>query len=95
VKYYIRGLLNYANFRGRAGRAEFFWYVFYYALSAFVIGVLSMAAAYVVGASDKTAESFADGVGGIFLLLTFLPSCAVAVRRRFSVALRPRCLEFL
>ncbi|MFT3851265.1 MAG: DUF805 domain-containing protein [Ilumatobacteraceae bacterium] len=60
---------RYAQFDGRAGRAEFWWY----ALANFIIGVI-------LGILGQTSGIF-NLIEGIYGLAVLLPGLAVAVRR--------------
>ena len=76
VKQVIR---KYAEFRGRATRAEFWWWE---------LGVLI--AGFALGSVDASIASFGGGnayspLGAVFGLATFLPSLAVAVRRLHDI----------
>ena len=61
--------LNYANFNGRAGRSEFWWYVL------FVI-IVSVVLSFV----DNAILGF-PLLGAVFSLATLIPSIAVSIRR--------------
>ena len=76
VKQVIR---KYAEFRGRATRAEFWWWE---------LGVLI--AGFALGSVDASIASFGGGnayspLGAVFGLATFLPSLAVSVRRLHDI----------
>ena len=76
VKQVIR---KYAEFRGRATRAEFWWWE---------LGVLI--AGFALGSVDASIASFGGGnayspLGVVFGLATFLPSLAVSVRRLHDI----------
>jgi uncharacterized membrane protein YhaH (DUF805 family) len=86
----LRPLKNYANFSGRASRAEFWWFflfvmlaymVFWFAMIATIGASVSPAA----GGQPSFALLGAFGVAGIFMILFYLalllPMIAVQVRR--------------
>ncbi len=59
---------NYANFKGRASKAEFWWYI----LASLLLGAL----AGVIGAILKT-----EAINALLNIALFLPGIAVTVRR--------------
>jgi uncharacterized membrane protein YhaH (DUF805 family) len=62
-------LKNYAVFRGRASRPEFWWYYLVYAIVAIIIGIIDGA----IGANNILVA--------IYVLALFLPTLAVIFRR--------------
>jgi uncharacterized membrane protein YhaH (DUF805 family) len=62
-------LKNYAVFRGRASRPEFWWYYLVYVIATFIIAFIDSA----IGANNVLLL--------IFALALFLPTLAVTVRR--------------
>jgi len=75
MKWFLIVLRKYADFSGRARRAEYWYYTLFFLLIFFVLSVV-----------DGAADTFNDEVGlgllgGLFLLATFLPTLAVTVRR--------------
>ena len=73
VEAYIGAMKKYGTFKGRATRAEhwYFWLAF------FVIGLIIASVSNVIGISLDSVEA----MGGIFLLVHLLPCIAVTVRR--------------
>ena len=72
---------NYATFRGRAPRSEFWWFALFTLLGNFVLGILD---AILVGPAMGLAPFSGEGyqpLGSIFSLAIFIPSLAVSVRR--------------
>jgi uncharacterized membrane protein YhaH (DUF805 family) len=70
-------LQNYANFSGRAGRAQFWWFV----LASYIIAAVLFVIALIMGA-------IAGGLGVLFFLILggyeiaiIIPSIAVGIRR--------------
>ncbi|MBN2048467.1 MAG: DUF805 domain-containing protein [Anaerolineaceae bacterium] len=93
MKYFLKALDNYANFRGRATLKEYWMFV----LFNFII---SMAAAMIDLLTTSLAYGFATGVdiiiqtnfiGGLthvylgYLLVIFIPSLAIVVRRMHDI----------
>lgn len=60
---------NYANFDGRSGRAEFWWWILAYVLGYIVIG-------FVVGLLNLPSI-----IGTIYMLALIVPYIAVSIRR--------------
>lgn len=68
-----RAFSNYATFKGRANRGEYWWFI----LASIIIGALLSMVDGVVGTAGLLA--------GLWNLAAFLPSLAVAVRRLHDV----------
>ena len=62
---------NYANFKGRASRSEFWWFYLFYIIVAFVIGLLS----------GILGESIGNILLLIFVLAIIVPFIALTARR--------------
>ena len=62
---------NFANFNGRARRSEYWYFTLFNFLVSFVIGAVA----------GFIAPQAATGLGGIYGLITFIPSVAVGIRR--------------
>ena len=60
---------NYVNFNGRAGRAEYWWFILFYVLVVIALGII------------ETAMGMPDLLSSLFALASLLPSLGVAVRR--------------
>lgn len=73
MNYYLKVLQNYANFNGRARRSEFWYFILFNMIIAFVLGFIS-------GFLLKS-----DIIGNIYLLIILVPGIAVAVRRMHDV----------
>lgn len=68
---------NYVGFQGRAGRPEFWWFVLFYVLVAFIISLLA-------GLIPGMASIFAL-IGNLFMLASLLPNIAVSARRLHDI----------
>ena len=62
---------NYVNFQGRARRSEYWWFYLFYIIVAVVLQVLTA----------TVSETLGGVLYLLFVLGTFLPMLAVAVRR--------------
>ena len=73
-QYFLGVLKKYAVFRGRARRAEYWWFVFFYAIISIILFILD-----IVYASHALEATFA--LSSLWRLAMFLPSWALTVRR--------------
>ena len=68
-------LKNYANFKGRASRSEYWWFFLFGLVTSVVLALIEDA----IGISKATAT---DGIlVFLFLLAIIIPLCAVGTRR--------------
>lgn len=65
-------LAKYANFSGRASRAEYWWFLLFIVLAWLIINAL---------VSSFAGPAIGVPVAGVFLLLVCLPALAVGARR--------------
>lgn len=64
---------NYANFQGRAGRSEFWWYVLFVIIASIVLALVdNLVFVHIIGSPI---------LGPLFSLATIIPTIAVSVRR--------------
>jgi len=64
---------NYANFQGRAGRSEFWWYVLFVIIVSVVLSLVdNLIFVHIIGTPI---------LGPLFSLATIIPGLAVSVRR--------------
>lgn len=75
MHWYLNVLRQYAVFSGRARRAEYWFFVLFNLIIAFVLGVIDGMAGFTLGAYELGL------LGTLYGLAVFLPSLAVAVRR--------------
>lgn len=73
---------NYATFKNRASRSEF-WY--FYLFTIIVSFVLNIIAGIWIGSGSETIETLGIGFYAIFSLFVLLPALAVTVRRLHDV----------
>ena len=87
--YFTRSLMaNYANFRGRARRKEYWGYVLFYIIAAVVIGTVALFLDGSVGNLDGGEIPVVTlGLFGLFVLATFIPSLAITIRRQHDIGL--------
>jgi uncharacterized membrane protein YhaH (DUF805 family) len=72
MNYYLKVLQNYANFNGRARRAEYWYFFLFNMIASLIVG-------FIGGLMDFEA------LGNIYSLAVLLPSIAVGVRRMHDV----------
>ena len=72
MKYYLKVLQNYATFKGRASRSEYWYFVLFNVIFSIVLGFVS-------GIVDLPI------LYNIYSLALLIPSIAVAVRRMHDV----------
>jgi hypothetical protein len=72
MKYYLKALQNYATFKGRASRSEYWYFVLFNVIFSIVLGFVS-------GIVDLPI------LYTIYSLVLLIPSIAVAVRRMHDV----------
>ena len=78
IDWAIRPLLNYANWTGRATRAEFWWFT----LFSTILGIVFRIIDAVIGIPFIGNMGFVTLVGSLFL---FIPSLMVTIRRLHDV----------
>lgn len=72
--WYLLSLKNYANFKGRAQRKEYWFYMLFYMIGVFVFSIIDE---FLFNASYSGLQIFST----IFTLGSLVPSLAVAARR--------------
>lgn len=77
MKWYLRVITNYANFKGRARRKEYWMFLLFNVLVAFCLGFVVGVACKLIGAPKSVALL----VSNLYTLSIIIPSIAVAVRR--------------
>lgn len=79
MNWYLKCLKQYADFRGRARRKEYWMFVLFNVIIAFVLGLID-------GLAGWTESELGLGVlGGIYTLAMIIPSLAVCVRRLHDI----------
>lgn len=79
MNWYLYVLRNYANFNGRARRKEFWFFALFQFVISFVLAFLDV----LIGSYHYQIEI--GLISGIYILLTFIPSISVAVRRLHDI----------
>ena len=86
MNYFIQCITKkYADFSGRARRAEYWYFTLWYALLLFA---LMFTLGFIVGAlggTDESAGTLASIVSNIISLALLLPSLGVAIRRLHDI----------
>ncbi len=86
--YFWRGLtVNYANFRGRARRKEYWGYFLFWLLALCAISAAAGFADASAGNFDRGEPYLTIGTIGVFLLGTLIPGIAATVRRLHDIGL--------
>lgn len=88
--YFQRGLTeNYANFRGRARRKEYWGFYLFWAIAAVALSAIGFAIDGSLGNLDAGLEEPVAGLAlpGLFVLATLLPALAMTVRRIHDLGL--------
>ncbi len=76
MKWFLEALTaKYATFDGRARRKEYWYFVLFYCLALVALVIVDG----ITGTLDE--EAGAGLLGGLFVLVTFIPTLAVTVRR--------------
>jgi uncharacterized membrane protein YhaH (DUF805 family) len=83
MNYFLEALGKYAVFSGRARRSEYWYFVLFSCLIAFVLAGLGLSVAKAAGGPPTLAVYLVD----LFSLLVLLPSLAVSVRRLHDVGM--------
>lgn len=74
MNYYITVLKNYAVFKGRSGRAEFWYFVLFNFIVSVVLSIISS----IIGDQKNI-------LGNLYSLAVFVPSLAVSMRRLHDI----------
>jgi uncharacterized membrane protein YhaH (DUF805 family) len=72
MNYYLKVLQNYANFNGRARRAEYWYFFLFNMIASIIVGIIG-------GLMDF------ELLGNLYSLAVLLPTIAVGVRRMHDV----------
>ena len=74
---------NYANFRGRARRKEYWGFVLFYIIAILLLSIVGVAIDAGAGNFDYASEApfVTIALIGLFLLATLIPGIAISVRR--------------
>ena len=83
MNYFLEALGKYAVFSGRARRSEYWYFVLFSCLIAFVLLALGLSVAKAANGPPTLAGYLVD----LFSLLVFLPSLAVSVRRLHDIGM--------
>lgn len=77
--YFVKAFKKYVDFSGRARRREYWFFILFYLLISFGLGILDS----IMGTFSQEASM--GFLGTLFALASFLPSLAVAVRRLHDI----------
>src|SRR6056297_2933709 len=82
MKYYIRALKNYKNFRGRSRRREYWWFFIINTIIVFLIGFLDgVMGTYTILENGR----YIPLLGTIYTLIMLIPGFAVFTRRMHDI----------
>jgi uncharacterized membrane protein YhaH (DUF805 family) len=83
VNYYIEVFRKYADFSGRARRSEYWFFTLFNVLITIVLALLGLNLVRLFGLNQNGAF----GLAYLYLLVAFLPTLAVSVRRLHDIGL--------
>ncbi|MEY4310423.1 MAG: hypothetical protein RLZ71_349, partial [Actinomycetota bacterium] len=87
IKY---GFQNYANFKGVADRASYWWWMLFYAIVVFGVQFVSIAVSGFSMGQDSAGPAFLGGsVLDLAPLALYLPTLGLTIRRMRDVGLNP------
>ena len=88
MKWYLKVLKNYTNFKGRARRKEYWMFILFNSIISFALIISGLIFAYVSVNQDATEGGIILGALGLYLgyyLLTVIPGLSVTVRRLHDI----------
>lgn len=89
-RYFCNGLsTNYANFRGRARRKEYWGYYLFWVIALMLLSIAGLAVDAALGNLDAGNELLMASLAapGLFVLATLVPGIAMCVRRQHDIGL--------
>ena len=75
----LRGFKNYVNFKGRATRAEYWWWSLFVVVASVILSIVDL----MIGTYD--AQSGNGLLSGLFGLATLIPGLALGARRLHDI----------
>ena len=82
-RYFIDTVRNrYVDFKGRAGRREFWYFTLFYLIIAVILGIID---SLVFGSVSENGTPSAGVLGSIFSLALLLPSLGISIRRLHDI----------
>ena len=90
MKHYLKAIHNYANFKGRASRSDYWYFILFNAIFAIVASYLDKALgfSFVTPKADPSGLQPAMSYGYIYVIYTlavFIPGLSLTVRRLHDV----------
>jgi uncharacterized membrane protein YhaH (DUF805 family) len=90
MKHYLKAIHNYANFKGRASRSDYWYFILFNAIFAIVASYLDKALgfSFVTPKADPSGLQPAMAYGYIYVIYTlavFIPGLSLTVRRLHDV----------
>jgi uncharacterized membrane protein YhaH (DUF805 family) len=83
MNYYLEAFRKYADFSGRARRSEYWFFTLFNSLITIVLALLGLNLVRLLGLNSNGAL----GLAYLYLLVAFLPTLAVSVRRLHDIGL--------
>ncbi len=78
MQYFFKAFKNYANFKGRAHRTDYWMFVLIY----FIINTAIMGSIYAAATNGNgTLSGALSALSGVFGLVLFIPSLSIFIRR--------------
>ena len=75
-------LTNYTTMSGRASRSEYWWFILFYLLASFVLGIIyAIVGSFMFGSEVILSKKFGLITTIITVLIFLMPSISVSVRR--------------
>ena len=79
---------NYFNFKGKASRSEYWWFLLFMIISGFAASLIEIIAVSASQGSSFNQENFYPYFTMLYMAFLFLPALSVSVRRFHA---RSRC----
>jgi uncharacterized membrane protein YhaH (DUF805 family) len=83
----VRPLRRYADFRGRSGRREFWWYSLFLFTGYMAILAITIGTTIAAPDSDVLIGSLLIGGWGFFFAMNFIPGLALTTRRLHDIGM--------
>ena len=85
MKYYIRAIKNYAVFKGRTTRKEFWMFALFNIIVAIALGVIVSIISIMANMTAVDSDCFIGTVSNLYVLFMLLPTVSILVRRLHDI----------